>query len=188
LVVAFGLGNPGSRYDRTRHNLGKEVVTTLAEELHLTLCPGKGAYCLADDASRDLSLVTPTTYVNASGISACQIVEHLEISLEELLVVCDDISLPLGTLRIRKKGSDGGHNGLASIIYQLGSQDFPRLRLGIGPVPVGMEVADFVLSGFAPDEEGTVRSLKQTAREALLAIASGGIDNAMNAYNRRADR
>jgi PTH1 family peptidyl-tRNA hydrolase len=188
LVVAFGLGNPGGRYDKTRHNLGKEVITTLVEELHLTLYPAKGAYCLADDPSRDLSLVIPTTSVNASGIGARQVVERLGISLEELLVVCDDISLPLGTLRIRKKGSDGGHNGLASIIYQLASQDFPRLRLGIGPVPAGMEVADFVLSDFGPGEEGTVRSLKETAREALLAIAGGGIDNAMNAYNRRVDR
>jgi PTH1 family peptidyl-tRNA hydrolase len=185
LLVGFGLGNPGARYVGTRHNLGKEVVTCLVEELRLKVNPGRGPYSYAHDPSRDLSLVIPTIYVNTSGVAARDVVEHLGITLEEFLVVCDDFNIPLGTLRIRKKGSDGGHNGLASIIYQLSSQDFPRLRLGVGPVPPGMEAADFVLSGFEPDEEATVRALKSTACEALLAVAAGGIDDTMNTYNRR---
>jgi PTH1 family peptidyl-tRNA hydrolase len=188
LLVAFGLGNPGDRYDGTRHNLGKEVIRTLIDELHLAAKSGRGSYRYADDRSRDLSLVVPTTYVNTSGICARQVIEHFGIALEEFLVVCDDFSLPLGTIRIRKKGSDGGHNGLASIIYRLGSEGFARLRLGVGPLPQGMEAADFVLSRFGPADDATVRTLKQSAREALLAIADGGIDSAMNTYNRRIDQ
>lgn len=188
MLVAFGLGNPGDRYDGTRHNLGKEVIGSLIDELHVCAKSGRGSYFYADDPSRDLTLVVPATYVNTSGICARQVIEHLGVALEEFLVVCDDFNLPLGTIRIRKKGSDGGHNGLASIIYRLGSGEFPRLRLGVGPLPQDMEVADFVLSRFGPADDATVRTLKQSACEALLAIADGGIDGAMNSYNRRIDQ
>ena len=188
MLVAFGLGNPGDRYDGTRHNLGKEIIRTLIDELHLKTKSGRGSYCYADDPSRDLSLVVPTAYVNASGICARQVIEHLGIEREEFLVVCDDFSLPLGTIRIRKKGSDGGHNGLASIIYQLGSEEFPRLRLGIGPLPEGMEAAEFVLSRFGPADAAVVRTLRESAIEALLTVADFGIDSAMNSYNRRTDQ
>ena len=120
-------------------------------------------------------------------MSASEVVEAFDVGLDDFLVVCDDFSLPLGTIRIRKKGSDGGHNGLASIIFQLNSQDFPRLRIGVGPLPPETDPADFVLSRFRPDEEGIVEELKGAAGDAVLAICTHGIDKAMNTYNKRMD-
>ena len=187
MLVVFGLGNPGDRYGRTRHNLGKEVVSSLARKLSLRLKEATGEYYYARHPSEDLCLVIPTTYVNTSGVSASQVIEALGAGLEDFLVVCDDFSLPLGTVRIRKSGSDGGHNGLASIIFQLASQDFPRLRIGVGPLPPGLDAADFVLGRFERDQEETVAQVMETAGEAVLAISRDGIDRAMNTYNRKAD-
>jgi PTH1 family peptidyl-tRNA hydrolase len=187
LLVAFGLGNPGDRYGRTRHNLGKEVVLGVARKLKLKVAAGKGEFLYSRDPSADLVLVIPTTYVNTSGVSASQTVEVFGVDLENFLVVCDDFSLPLGTIRLRKSGSDGGHNGLASIIFHLATQDFPRLRIGVGPLPPGVDAADFVLSRFEADEEEAVSEIMETACEAVLAVSRDGIDKAMNVYNRKAD-
>lgn len=187
MQVAFGLGNPGGQYEGTRHNLGREVVGSLVTKLGLRITAGKGEFLYSTDRSRDLCLVIPTTYVNTSGRSARQVVHSLGIDLGSFLVVCDDISLPLGTIRIRKSGSDGGHNGLASIIYELASQDFPRLRIGVGPVPADTDPADFVLSAFSPDEVDAVGKVTAVAGEAVLTVAADGIDKAMNIYNRRTD-
>jgi len=187
LVVAFGLGNPGDRYDHTRHNVGKEVIASLVRTLGLPLKPGRGEFVYARGPARDLGLVVPTTYVNLSGVSAAEALEFFGAELGRFLVVCDDFSLPLGAIRIRKKGSDGGHNGLASIIYHLASQDFPRLRLGVGPLPADTDPAEFVLSRFAADEMAAVERLKQDAVEALLAVAASGLEHAMNTYNRKTD-
>jgi PTH1 family peptidyl-tRNA hydrolase len=187
LLVVFGLGNPGDRYRRTRHNLGKEVVSSLVRGLGLAATAGRGEFYYSNDPSRDLCLVVPGTYVNTSGVSASQAVRALDADLENFLVVCDDFSLPLGTIRIRKSGSDGGHNGLASIIFHLGSQDFPRLRMGVGPLPPGVDAADFVLSRFEPDEEDTVANITEAAGEAVLAVGRDGIDRAMNTYNKKVD-
>ena len=187
MVVAFGLGNPGEGYDLTRHNIGKEVVTDLVERLGLSLKPGKGEFVYARDPARGLALVVPTTYVNLSGVSAAEALDFFRADRDRLLAVCDDFNLPLGAIRIRKKGSDGGHNGLASIIYQLASLEFPRLRLGIGPVPSGAVPADFVLSRFDAGESAAVRRLKHDAAEAVLAIAESGLEIAMNTYNRKMD-
>ena len=184
MLAAFGLGNPGDRYRSTRHNLGKETIFSLVEQLRLPLKSGKGQYHYAHDPIRDLYLAIPTTYVNTSGVSARQVLETIEIDLGSLLVVCDDFNLPLGTIRIRKKGSDGGHNGLASVIYHLNSQEFPRLRLGVGPLP-GDDIVAFVLSRFSPEDKDVVSDMRQTACQALLMIAEDGIDAAMNRYNRR---
>jgi PTH1 family peptidyl-tRNA hydrolase len=187
LLAALGLGNPGHKYTGTRHNIGKETITWLAEKMSLTLSPGTGEFLYAQDSSRGLVLTVPTCYVNTSGIAALQVVSHFGIEPEDLLVVCDDFSLPLGTLRIRKKGSDGGHNGLASIIFQLESEDFPRLRMGIGPLPGDVDPAGFVLSGFQQDEEDTVEKMRETAGRALLAVLTDGIEKAMSQYNKRPD-
>jgi PTH1 family peptidyl-tRNA hydrolase len=187
LIVVLGLGNPGDRYGATRHNLGKRLISELAENLHITLAAGKGSYHFGIDQARGLCLAVPTTYMNTSGICARQVVDRFGIGPEDLLVVCDDFNLPLGTIRIRREGSDGGHNGLASVIYQLATDEFPRLRLGVGPVPPGLDPADFVLSEFAPDEYRAVQKLEEAGREAVLCLASDGIDKAMNAFNRRVE-
>lgn len=186
MLVAFGLGNPGDDYHGTRHNIGKEVITDLIEKLDLSPSPGWGGFMYAHDSGRNIHLVVPTTYVNASGVSAYQVVENLGIDLERLLVVCDDFNLPLGTLRIRKRGSDGGHNGLASVIYYLGSEDFPRLRIGVGPLAPGVNSVDFVLGRFAAEEMAAVELMKRQAGLAILEVSDSGLDAAMNKYNRKA--
>ena len=114
--MVFGLGNPGDRYQGTRHNVGKEVMGSLAGRLGLRLLPGRGDFYGAHDPERNIHLIVPTTYVNNSGTAASRALESLGARPDELLAVCDDFNLPLGSLRIRKRGSEGGHNGLASII------------------------------------------------------------------------
>jgi PTH1 family peptidyl-tRNA hydrolase len=185
LLVVLGLGNPGDAYRGTRHNLGKEIVSSLGEELGLRARPGRGDYQYARDDSRDVLLVVPTIYMNISGRAAAQVLEHFGAAVSDLLAVCDDFALPLGSLRIRRQGSDGGHNGLASIIGDLGSEDFPRLRVGVGPVPAGVLWTDFVLSRFERSEEEQAAEAVSTAREAVLAIAAVGVERAQNLYNAR---
>jgi PTH1 family peptidyl-tRNA hydrolase len=186
LLVAFGLGNPGDHYKGTRHNIGKEVINDLIQKLNLSSLPGGGSFTYAHDHGRDICLVVSTTYVNASGESACQVVESLGIDPAKLLVICDDYNLPLGALRIRKRGSDGGHNGLASVIYQLASEEIPRLRIGVGPLAPGANSVEFVLARFAPEDRATVEHVKRQAGLAVLEIAEAGLDAAMNKYNRKA--
>jgi PTH1 family peptidyl-tRNA hydrolase len=185
LLIALGLGNPGDRYEGTRHNLGKEVVEELAFDLRLSLSPGKGRFFYGHYPSGDLFLALSTTYMNTSGVAARGVLEGLGGSPRELLVVCDDFSLPLGTLRMRARGSDGGHNGLASVIYQLETEDFPRLRLGVGPVPPGLDPADYVLSSFGKADVETVDELKTAARRAILALPELGMEKTMSTFNRR---
>ena len=184
MFIALGLGNPGVKYDGTRHNVGKEVVGALIAERRLRLSAGRGCYQFARDPAGELVLAIPTTYVNTSGQAAREALEHFGAPVESLLVVCDDFALPLGAIRMRKQGSYGGHNGLASIIYDLGSQDFPRLRIGVGPLPDGVDAADFVLSRFGADEIPVVEEAKALAREAVLVAAEMGLDRAMTRYNR----
>ncbi|MGD8627789.1 MAG: aminoacyl-tRNA hydrolase [bacterium] len=185
MLLVFGLGNPGDRYRGTRHNVGKEVLGSILRRLGLELRPGRGDFYRAHDPDRDIHLVVPTTYVNDSGIAASQALESLDARPAELLVLCDDFNLPLGCLRIRKRGSEGGHNGLSSIIYQLGTQDFPRLRMGVGPLPSGVDWADFVLARFTGEEADAAGKMKEEAVQAVLDIAGSGLDAAMNTYNRR---
>jgi len=187
LLVVFGLGNPGDRYQGTRHNVGMEVAGSLARRLGIELLPGRGDFYCAGNADRDIHLIVPTTYVNDSGRAASQALESLGARPDELLVVCDDFNLPLGSLRIRKRGSEGGHNGLASIIYHLDTREFPRLRMGVGPLPEGTDWADFVLASFTGAEADDVGKMKEEAARAVLDIASSGLDAAMNTYNRRVE-
>jgi PTH1 family peptidyl-tRNA hydrolase len=187
LLVVFGLGNPGDRYQGTRHNVGMEVAGSLARQLGIELLPGRGDFYGAHYPKRDIHLIVPATFVNNSGRAASQALESLGARPDELLAVCDDFNLPLGSLRIRKQGSDGGHNGLASIIYQLDTQDFPRLRMGVGPLPEGTDWADFVLSAFTGAETDDVVKMKEEAARAVLEIARSGLDAAMNTYNRRVE-
>jgi len=185
LLVVLGLGNPGDLYRGTRHNLGKEIASSLAQELGLRARPGKGDYHFARDDSRDLLLVIPTIYMNVSGRAAAQALDHFGAAPGDLLVVCDDFALPLGALRIRRQGSDGGHNGLASVIAELGTQDIARLRVGVGPVPAGELWTDFVLSRFDRSQEARVAEAVSSAREAVLSIGAVGVERAQNLYNAR---
>ena len=178
------LGNPGTRYAGTRHNLGFRVGDRLAggsagrwtvasAYLHTTRQFGE----------HQLLLVKPTDYVNDSGRAVVMVMETFEVAPPDLMVVLDDVHLELGRLRVRRTGSDGGHNGLRSIIGSVGSTDFPRLRLGIGMPPEGEDLIDFVLGKFTPQEEVIVDELLRTAATAVHCWVTQGMDATMNGYN-----
>ncbi len=188
MYAIIGLGNPGSEYAGTRHNLGFRVIDALCRKFNLRTSPVEGDYLIGKTFHRGkhVYLVKPLTYMNNSGIAAEEIVRRYRISLQQMLVVCDDFQLPLGTLRLRPKGSDGGHNGLYSIIDQLGSKDFTRLRCGIATEKMPKkksEMAQFVLSPFDSDEEPIVKEMTTRARDAVLSFITDGIDTTMNKFN-----
>jgi PTH1 family peptidyl-tRNA hydrolase len=133
----------------------------------------------------DVMIVEPRTYMNLSGDALAPLVAQETLPTNRLLVVCDDFALPLGTIRLRKSGSDGGHNGLGSIIERLATTDFPRLRLGVGPVPDRVDPAEFVLAEFYPEEETTLKEIVETAADCMEAFLRDGVDRAMSRFNAR---
>lgn len=186
-----GLGNPGTKYRFTRHNAGYGVIASLAEWLNASMREGDGDYffseCHIDD--QPFMLVVPSLFMNESGIAVVQVMEQFKLNAEDLLIVLDDFQLPLGTLRIRAQGTDGGHNGLASVIYQVQSDNIARLRIGIAGSSCPAEdrkemMAEYVLSPFEPDEKAITAKMTGHARDAVLDIVRGGLANAMNKFNR----
>ncbi len=187
--IVIGLGNPGWEYERSRHNLGFAVVDALAASTGIRLVPGAGEYHAGSGRSGgdEVVLVKPTTYMNNSGVAVREILERLKAGLDRILVVVDDFNLPLGSLRLRKRGSPGGHNGLYSIVYQLQSEEFARLRCGIAGSTMPAEkrkLASYVLAPFERDEESAVDSLVLAARDAVLAVVREGLDAAISRFNR----
>jgi PTH1 family peptidyl-tRNA hydrolase len=184
--LIVGLGNPGQRYRKTRHNLGFRVVDHLAAERGRGFEPGRGSYlfCELKEGKRGgVFLVKPVTYMNASGQAVAEALNHLGVGMDNLMVLCDDVNLPLGKIRIREKGSEGGHKGLESIVYHLGSILFPRLRMGVGQPPEGMELEEFVLAEFDREEVEEVETMIQTACHAVKSVWSCGIQESMNLFN-----
>ncbi len=164
------------------------VIDSLSRSLQVEFKPGEDEYLIAQGeyGGERLLLVKPTTYVNRSGIAITQLLSVFPLLPSRILVVCDDVNLPLGRIRIRRSGSDGGHKGLASIIYHLGEEGFPRLRIGIG----GGErdnLVDFVLGDFTPEEEEVIGKVIERAAEACLVVVQEGLEEAMNRYNRNLD-
>ncbi len=155
----FGIGNPGQEYEDTRHNVGFSILDRFAEKHSLTFRPSKGDYYFAGGAlnATHFLLIKPTTYVNNCGIAALQLIQENNLDIENFLVVTDDVNLKLGKIRIRKSGGDGGHNGISSIIYHLNSDEFPRLRFGIGNDFEKGKMADYVLEKL---DEVTLTSLE----------------------------
>jgi PTH1 family peptidyl-tRNA hydrolase len=188
MKLVVGLGNPGKEYRHTYHNVGFMVLDYFAEKhsAEFRKKAGTNSYItvinlpLPGGAERRVILAKPQTYVNLSGLAVQQITSRYGIKPGELLVVCDDFSLPLGKFRLRLKGSSGGHNGLESIIGALGTREFPRLRVGIGPVPPGVDPKDFVLSK-AP--AGETAKIVREAAEALEEILLKGSSAAMEKIN-----
>jgi len=180
--IIAGLGNPGSRYADTRHNVGFKVVERLAERLHLGFRAGKGEYLLASGAANIL-LLKPLTYMNNSGFAVRQATDYFDIAVSRVLIVFDDYQLPFGALRLRPSGSDGGHNGMASVIQHLGTPEVSRLRLGISAEFEKGEMADYVLSTFSKEEQKRLPEIYDRAAEAALCIINDGIQQAMNKYN-----
>lgn len=184
----MGLGNPGPRYADTRHNVGYKVVERMAERLQLGFRAGKGEYLLASGAGdnelrNDIMLMKPLTFMNNSGLAVRQAVDYFHIRLPHVLIVFDDFQLPFGKLRLRSCGSDGGHNGMASVIKHLGTQEVPRLRLGIGNEFIKGETVKFVLSAFSKEEQEQVPALCERAVEAVLVFVNEGVGKTMNLFN-----
>ncbi len=184
--LVLGLGNPGPRYAGTRHNVGFRVVETLARRRRLRLAAECNARVGWD---RELALAAPQTYMNRSGYAARCLAERAALEPEDLLVVYDEIQLPLGALRLRPRGSPGGHRGMESVLESLGSDRVPRLRLGIadeaGP-PAGEAMVDYVLEPFAADEEERVEEMIERAADACEVWARSGAETAMQRFNRKA--
>ena len=186
MKLIVGLGNPGRRYQGTRHNIGARVIATLARRHHVALreegWADVGALTL--DGARVL-LARPQTYVNVSGTAVADLRRRHRLPLENLLVAFDDLDLPVGQIRLRAKGGHGGHNGMRSIIETLGSEEFARLRVGIGRPPEGVDPADYVLSRFSKEEQARLDEAVERAADAVEAFVRRGIEAAMSASNLR---
>jgi PTH1 family peptidyl-tRNA hydrolase len=183
-----GLGNPGQEYQHSRHNIGFDILDVISEDLRIPFKPGKGDFEIGFGSFKncEMALVRPLTYMNNSGEAILDIRDRYDIPLERFLVLCDDFQLPLGQLRLRPEGSDGGHNGLYSVIYHLKSTSFPRLRCGIASEHLPTDrrlMAQYVLEPFAQDERPAVRSMVLRASEASLSFVTEGIQRAMNQFN-----
>jgi peptidyl-tRNA hydrolase, PTH1 family len=182
IKLIVGLGNPGVKYAGTRHNAGYEAAGLLAGRWGREWRdePKFEALVSRDNSDERPMLAKPQTFMNNSGVSVRELLSYYKILPGEMIVVSDDFSLPLGAVRLRKSGSDGGHNGLSSIIQHTGTSDFPRLRLGIGPVPPFMDPADFVLSRFDKAEKEEVARMVMEAADALETIAAHGWETAVS--------
>jgi len=187
MMYVVGLGNPGRRYAGTRHNVGYEVAHRLAESLGARLeDAGWAKTARARVKGATLLLAIPVTYMNVSGQAVRDLLRHRRKHPEDLLVVHDDMDLPLGRLRLRPGNGAAGHNGVQSIIEELGTGSFPRLRIGIGRPPVGVDPVQFVLERFAAEERPWIDEAVGRAADAVVVAATRGLAAAMNRYNRRA--
>ncbi len=184
--LIVGLGNPGKEYTNTRHNAGFCAIDLLAQSLGCKIDKGKfqGLYGQAAYCGRKLFLLKPQTYMNASGRSVLQMSAYYSIPPERIIVLFDDISLEPGRLRVRAEGSAGGHNGIKSIIAELGSQGFPRVKIGVGAKPnPQQDLADWVLSNFSSAEKKALEAALPHAADAALCIIERGVPEASNRYN-----
>ena len=186
MLIVVGLGNPGREYARTRHNVGFDVLDVLSEKtgIQLTKSAMHGLIGEGFLGGEKLVLVKPQTFMNLSGQCVTELVSWYKPELDRLLVVYDDIDLPLGKLRLRKAGSAGTHNGMRSIIGLLGAQDFPRLRVGVGAKPEGWELVDWVLSHYqTPEDRQTQFDAFLLAADVVLDYMKNGLDSAMRMAN-----
>jgi PTH1 family peptidyl-tRNA hydrolase len=183
--LLFGLGNPGGRYERSRHNLGWLLLDLLVARHDLRYSAGRGDYFFAryELESARIHLIKPTTYMNLSGRAVRQYLAIERPENAELMVAIDDVHLPLGRIRFRPGGSAGGHNGLASVIEILGRDDFPRLRMGVGPGPAGEDLAEYVLEDFAEEEWEPVTTLLERAADAFESWVREGSERTMSRFN-----
>ena len=184
--LIVGLGNPGKQYERTRHNAGFRAIDELAKELGCKIDRMKfqGLYGQCSYAGKKLFLLKPQTFMNLSGRSVLQLSAYYNIPPQRIIVMFDDISLEPGRLRIRADGSAGGHNGIKSIIQELGSQDFPRVKIGVGAKPhPEQDLADWVLSSFSASEENALSASLPQAGNAALCVMEKGVPEAANRFN-----
>ncbi len=184
--LIVGLGNPGKEYEKSRHNCGFRAIDMLAEKLGCRMDKAKfqGLYAQTDLGGTRLYLLKPQTFMNLSGRSVVQLSSYFNIPPQRIIVLFDDISLQPGRIRVRADGSAGGHNGVKSIISELGSQAFPRVKIGIGAKPhPDFDLADWVLSGFTAAEETALAPALEHAADAALCIVERGVQEAANRFN-----
>ena len=186
MFIIVGLGNPGLKYEGTRHNVGFDVIDKIAEEYHIAVDTRKHRALIGRgviDGFRVI-LAKPQTFMNLSGESIRELVDYYKVDEEtDLIVIYDDISLDVGQLRIRKKGSAGGHNGIKNIISHLGTQEFPRIKVGVGDKPKKMDLADYVLSRFSKEDRAVMEDAFREAAGAVEMMIIQGADAAMNQFN-----
>ena len=187
MKMIVGLGNPGKKYEKTRHNVGWEALDKVADAagIRVNINRYHGLTGMGVIAGEKVILVKPLTYMNLSGTCVQPLAAYYKISPEDILVLCDDVNLPFGRLRFRKSGSAGGHNGLKDIILRLGSDGFPRLRLGVGGPPAGIDLISHVLMPFEGEDAVQAEALEKTASEAVLCFLKEGPDKVMNEYNKK---
>mgnify|MGYP005770548791 FL=1 len=187
MYLIVGLGNPTKEYERTRHNAGFDAVDMLADKLNVTVAERKhkGLCGKGMIGGEKVILLKPQTYMNLSGESVRSAADFYKIDSEHIIVMYDDIDLDVGKLRVRARGSAGGHNGIKNIIAHLGTQEFPRVRIGVGAKPDRMDLADYVLGRFSQVERQVMEDAFKEAAEAAIAVVEDGIDAAMNRFNRK---
>lgn len=186
MFIIAGLGNPGRRFEKTRHNMGFAAVDIIGEKTGIKINKLKHKALVGDGiiSGHKVLLVKPQTYMNLSGESLSEVVRYYDVPMENVIVIYDDMDLPAGDLRVRKKGSAGSHNGMKSVIHLLGSEEFPRIRIGIGKTD-GSHWKDFVTGRPDSDDERLLSEAAAKAAEAAVCIVDIGIDRAMNEYNVR---
>ncbi|MDE6518818.1 MAG: aminoacyl-tRNA hydrolase [Acetatifactor sp.] len=186
MFIIAGLGNPGREYENTRHNIGFRVIDDIAKKYQITMLERKHKAIIGKGYidGQKVVLVKPLTYMNLSGESIREVTDYYKVDVTtQLVVFSDDISLDVGQLRIRKKGSAGGHNGLKNIILHLGSENFIRIRMGVSDKPQGYDLKDYVLGHFTDKEKKLLEETSGKAVEAIRMILQGDVDGAMNRYN-----
>lgn len=188
MYVIAGLGNPKKEYDNTRHNIGFDVIDAIADKYGIRVIERKHKALVGRGFidGEKVVLVKPQTFMNLSGESLREVIDYYKVDpTSELIVICDDISLDLGQLRIRKKGSAGGHNGLKNIILHLGTDGFQRIKMGVGGKPEGYDLADYVLGHFSAEEKKVMAESIAQAVEASVTMMKDGADAAMNRFNQK---
>lgn len=188
MYLIAGLGNPGRDYVNTRHNIGFDVIDVIAAQEHINVTEKKHRAFIGKGiiAGQKVILIKPQTFMNLSGESIRSLLDYYKVDeTQELLVISDDISLPVGQIRIRKKGSAGGHNGLKNIIAHLGHDNFQRIKMGVGEKPSGYDLVDYVLGHFDKNDRELMDQAAEKAADAIRVILSEGTDAAMNLYNRK---
>lgn len=185
--IVIGLGNPGSQYAGTKHNVGFEVIDKMAYDHGIKVTKIKHRALIGEGSlqGEKIILAKPQTYMNLSGESIREIMSWYKVTNKDIIIVYDDVSLPIGELRIRERGSAGGHNGIKNIIYQLGTEAFTRIKIGVGEKPPGWSLADYVLSRFGKEELSCIVQGITDASEAAEIIIKMGVADAMNRYNQR---
>jgi len=190
MYIIVGLGNPGSKYENTRHNAGFQVIDALADKYCISVSEEKHKAVFGKGVieGQKVILAKPQTFMNLSGESVRELMDYYKIDEEEeLIVVYDDISLEPGQLRIRKKGSAGGHNGIKNIIQHLGHDVFKRVKVGVGEKPKEYDLADYVLGHFSSEEQVTMKEAFEKGGAAVVSIMNDGVDKAMNLYNTKSE-